>query len=115
MALSRKIFAFDYVIGGWLVFMPWIFGFQKNAIYSWIVIISGLGIIVYSLFTNYEYGLVPFILDVVHILVDIFTAVFLCISPWLFHFSNITYWPHVLTGIFCLIMVLMGGRRRNVR
>jgi len=34
-----------------------------------------------------------------HLTIDIIAGIFLAISPWLFGFSEIVYWPHLLVGI----------------
>ena len=43
--------------GGLLVFAPWLFGFAGD-VESWVPVILGLGAIGYSLFTDYELGVV---------------------------------------------------------
>jgi len=103
--------AYDYVIGIWLIAVPWIFDLGEYPMPTVVSLVTGLGIIVYSLFTNYEFGWVRLIPDELHSFVDLATGFLLCLSPWLFKYSQTFLWPHLLTGIFYLFTTVSLNRR----
>jgi hypothetical protein len=113
MIRTRTILAaYDYVIGIWLIVVPWIFGFGEYATPTVVSLVIGFGIIIYSLFTNYKFGLIRLIPDELHSVVDLATGFLLCLSPWLFKYSQTFLWPHLLTGIFYLLTTVAMNRRR---
>ncbi|MBQ3357801.1 MAG: SPW repeat protein, partial [Microbacterium sp.] len=74
-----------------------------------IPIVLGVGLIVYSLFTKYEWGPFGFIPMPVHLVFDIVASLFLALSPWIFGFSGeaLNVWlPHVVVGVTVIIVVL---------
>jgi SPW repeat len=46
----------DYIVGVALIAAPWIFQFSENTAASVVPIVLGIGLIAYSLFTDYELG-----------------------------------------------------------
>jgi hypothetical protein len=111
--VSRIFSAYDYYLGAWLILMPWLLDFNRHFIPTVSTLIIGVGIITYSLFTNYEFGLIKLIPDSIHSIVDILSAVLLCAAPWLFGYSKIVFLPQVLTGIFCLVVAGFDTRQRH--
>ena len=89
----------DYVIGIALIAAPWLFGFYAGGAESWVPIILGAGVIVYSLCTDYEAGAVKALSMPAHLGLDVAGGVLLAASPWLFGFSDIIVWPHLVVGI----------------
>ncbi|WP_137388003.1 SPW repeat protein [Rhodoligotrophos defluvii] len=91
--------ALDYVLGIVLIVSPWLFGFANGGAAQWIPILLGAGVIVYSLFTDYELGVVSAIPMTAHLGLDVVGGLFLAISPWLFGFADQVLWPHLIFGI----------------
>ena len=98
----------DYIIGVWLIALPWLLGFQESLAPTAVSVLTGAGVIVNKGLSNEDYALVRIIPKAVHRLVDITTAVLLCLAPWMFEYSDIIIWPHVLTGLAMLAMLLTG-------
>ena len=46
----------DYIVGAALIAAPWIFQFSEHTAATAVPIVLGIGLIAYSLFTNYELG-----------------------------------------------------------
>jgi hypothetical protein len=117
MTVVAKAFAaYDYVIGGWLIVMPWFFQFSNFFTPTVVSILLGLGIVVNGLFANNELGMVRFIPEYVHRLIDVVTGILLCIAPWLLGYHDIVIWPHVLTGLVYIMAVMLkkkAGKRRG--
>ncbi len=89
----------DYGVGVLLIIAPYIFGFATGGIEQWLPMLLGLAVIVYSMLTRYEWGLLPIIRMPVHIGLDIGGGVLLAVSPWLFGFADIVWAPHLLLGL----------------
>lgn len=100
----------DYVVAIALMFAPMIFGFASvGGAAVAIPVVLGIGLFLYSLFTNYEWGLIKVIGMPYHLIIDVVASVFLLLSPWLFGFANQAWnvWvPHVAVGIAVILVVL---------
>ncbi len=100
----------DYVVGIALIAAPWLFGFAAMGGPAVIIpVVLGIGLIVYSLFTKYEWGPFGFIPMPVHLVFDIVASLFLALSPWIFGFSTEApnvWLPHVVVGIAVIVVVL---------
>src|SRR5690606_27731156 len=95
--IDRKTHGYlDYLVGVLLIAAPWLFGFYEGGSESWVPIILGIGTIIYSLITDYELGLAKIIPMRVHLNIDMVAGILLALSPWLFGFSDIIIWPHLL-------------------
>jgi SPW repeat len=72
-------------------------------------IVLGIGLIVYSLVTNYELGVWKVAPMAVHNLIDIAAGALLAASPWLFGFADDTasVWvPHLVVGLAAVFLGL---------
>ena len=102
--------ALDYIVAIALIFAPMIFGFQSVGGAAVIVpIVLGIGLIAYSLLTNYEWGLIKVLGMPYHLIVDVIASLFLIASPFLFGFISEApnaWVPHVVVGIAVILVVL---------
>lgn len=101
----------DYVVGLALILAPNIFQFADvGGPAVFIPRLLGVLLIVYSLFTRYEWGVIKVISMPYHLIVDFLAALFLAVSPFLFGFSNkgANVWlPHVVVGIAVILVVIV--------
>jgi len=67
---------------------PWIFQFSEHDAATTLPIVLGIGLIAYSLFTNYELGVWKVAPMAVHNLIDIAAGARLAASPWIFGFAD---------------------------
>ena len=99
----------DYIVGAALIAAPWIFQFSDNTAASVVPIVLGIGLIAYSLFTDYELGVWKVAPMAVHNLIDIVAGALLLASPWLFGFADesANVWlPHVIVGLAAIFLGL---------
>src|SRR5690606_2058256 len=89
----------DYVVALLLIAAPWLFGFAEGGAETWVPVILGCGVILYSLMTAYEMGIVPAISMPAHLGLDALGGLFLLASPWIFQFAELIWWPHVVVGL----------------
>jgi hypothetical protein len=103
----------DYVVGILLIFAPFIFGFAGGGAAMWIPILLGVGIIIYSMLTQYEYSAAKMIPMQAHLALDAAGGLLLVVSPWLFGFAGLIWWPHVVVGIAELLVVAFAERHSS--
>lgn len=100
----------DYIVAIALIFAPMLFGFQSVGGAAVIIpMVLGVGLFLYSLLTDYEWGVIRIISMPYHLVIDIIASVFLLVSPLLFGFSDeaVNVWlPHVAVGIAVILVVL---------
>jgi hypothetical protein len=89
----------DYLVGLLLISAPWLFRFDHGGAETMVPIILGAGLILYSLFTDYELGLVRSIPMSTHLTLDVLSGMILAASPWLFNFDSIVTMPHFVVGL----------------
>jgi hypothetical protein len=91
----------DLVTSGTLLAAPRLLGLEKESRAASVLWMAGGGALVYSMLTDYEFGLVKVLPMRAHLAMDAASGVFLASSPWLFGFANKgpRYWaPHALMG-----------------
>lgn len=96
---SRAHGVLDYLMGILLILAPWLLGFARGGWETWVPVVLGAGAILYSIFTDYELGLVRRIPLPIHLGLDAGAGLLLAISPWLFGFSELVYLPHLILGL----------------
>jgi SPW repeat len=89
----------DYLVGALLIVAPWLFGFAAGGAETWVPVVLGAGAILYSLFTDYELGVVRRIPMPTHLILDLGSGVLLAVSPWLFGFADRVWQPHLIIGL----------------
>jgi hypothetical protein len=99
----------DYIVGVALIAAPWIFQFSDHTAATVVPIVLGIGLIGYSLFTDYELGVWKVAPMAVHNLIDVIAGSLLAASPWIFGFADdpANVWvPHLLVGIAAVLLGL---------
>ena len=99
----------DYIVGAALIAAPWIFQFSEHRAATVVPIVLGIGLIAYSLFTNYELGIWKVAPMAVHNVIDVVAGTVLAASPWLFGFADesANVWlPHVIVGAAAIFLGL---------
>ena len=99
----------DYIVGVALIASPWIFQFSGHTAATVVPIVLGIGLIAYSLITDYELGVWKIAPMAVHNLIDVVAGAFLALSPWLFGFADesANVWvPHVAVGLAAVFLGL---------
>jgi hypothetical protein len=99
----------DYIVGAVLIAAPWIFQFSGDTAATVVSVVLGIGLIAYSLFTNYELGVWKVAPMAVHNLIDVVAGALLAASPWIFGFADqgANYWlPFVVIGVAAIFLGL---------
>jgi hypothetical protein len=94
----------DYVGGIGLMASPFIFGFAgAGGIAVILPIVLGIGLVAYSLATNYELGIPG-------LRVDFVASAFLAAAPFLFGYADLglkVWLPQVMAGVAVMLLVLV--------
>ena len=88
----------DYLIGLSLVVMSFVLA-RGAGPQTWLPVLMGGGLIVYSLLTESERGVVPLIGMPAHLMLDGLLGLFLASSPWLLGFAYRVWAPHLILGL----------------
>jgi hypothetical protein len=98
--VSTKIHGvLDYMMSIVLMGSPWLLGFARAGGETWIPVILGVIMLVYSLFTDYEYGALKILPVKAHLFIDLLSGALLAASPWIFGFADYVFLPHLVLGI----------------
>lgn len=101
----------DYVTALVLWFAPTIFAFENiGGPAVWIPRILAVVVLLQSLATDYELGVVKAIPMKAHLMMDYVASLFLAVSPFLFDFSRFdanVWMPHVVAGVGYFLISLM--------
>jgi len=92
--------ALDYIVSLLLIVAPWLFGFARGGAETWVPVILGIMAFLYSMITDYEWSVTQKLSMKAHLTLDALSGIFLAASPWIFHFSEYVYLPHLIVGIF---------------
>src|SRR5918912_1727598 len=99
----------DYIVGVALIAAPWIFQFSEHRAATVVPVVLGVGLIAYSLVTDYELGVWKLAPMAVHNLIDIVAGALLAASPWLFGYGDegaSTWAPFVVIGVAAIFLGL---------
>lgn len=97
--------ALDYAVALTLIFVPLIL--QFDGIAKYLAVAGGLGLLVYSLITDYSLSarkLLPFR---VHLILDFVAALALVAAPFFFGFEGLTKAFYLVIGISVMAVVLI--------
>lgn len=98
--ISTKVHGvLDYLMGIVLIAAPWLLNFNRDGAETWVPVILGAGVILYSLFTKYELSISKQIPMRTHLTLDVVSGIVLALSPWIFGFSEYVFLPHLILGV----------------
>lgn len=99
----------DYLFGLLFVVLPWLMGWTGEA--AWIMMVLGVGVLVYSILTRYELGLVKVIPMNVHLIIDLLGGLLLVASPFLFFTDpNARIW-YIVLGVIEIGAALLSSNQ----
>lgn len=90
---------FDYIAGFIILHFSWALDIEGMGPAVYLPVIIGGMMIILALFTNFQLGSSRYISFNTHLLIDLLIGAFFAISPWLFNYSDVSYFPHLFSGI----------------
>jgi hypothetical protein len=109
----------DYA-SAFILLLPWITDFYPDSTDTMVLALVGAATVAYSLFTDYELGVIKVLPMKFHLALDVLNALLMIALPWLFPVHHyLFYWP-VLFGCAELLIIVLSSpvayqsRRRDV-
>lgn len=99
----------DYIAGVFLILCPFLFGYADLETARNVFMMCGFFLILYSLFTNYEYAAIRIIPLGVHMTLDVVIGAFLIVAPWVLNYRGFLtpgqeYLHYILGfGVFAMV------------
>jgi hypothetical protein len=101
----------DYLVAIALILAPNIFQFAgMGGPAVWIPRVLGVVLILYSVLTNYEWGIFKVFAMPYHLVIDFLASLFLAASPFIFGFYRdpLNVWlPHLVVGLAVILVVIV--------
>jgi hypothetical protein len=101
----------DYAVGILLIAAPWMLNFADGGPAQQVPVAIGILTIIMSLLTKYEFSIFKLIGMNTHLIIDFLAGVLLATSPWLLHFSDQVYLPHLIVGIIEIVVVMISEKK----
>jgi hypothetical protein len=97
---------FNYILAATLIASPWIFSFYNvSSAALFLPIYIGWLQLIMAIFVDNEAGIMKQFPMSIHLVLDTAMGFILMVSPWLWAYAYIEFWPQFLMG---LILFLMG-------
>lgn len=100
----------DYVVGLLFILAPWLFGFSDVGAATWAIVAVGIIVLVQTVFTDFEVGLIHKIPMRTHLMMDFALGLILALSPWILNFDERVFMPHLVGGVFSILASLTTHR-----
>lgn len=111
---STKFHGFlDYLMGVILLAMPALLDLDTANTESQIFFGVGGILLLYSLMTKYELGLIRVISMKIHLALDVLSGLFLASAPWIFGFGERLFIPYLILGVAVIIAGLTTTSKRG--
>jgi hypothetical protein len=89
----------DWLMGPLLIALPFLLKLDLGQPEGWLPLVLGIAMVLLTMFTDYEVGLVRRIPMGTHLAIDTMTGLLLAVSPWLFGFSDRIWQPYLVLGL----------------
>ncbi|MBA4773724.1 MAG: hypothetical protein H2054_11555 [Sphingomonas sp.] len=95
--------ALDYLAAGALIVLPMLLGLSGIAF--WLSVGGGIGLIAYSLLTDYRFGAIKLVSFDVHLLLDLAAGAAFIVAPFALGFDSLTsiYYFVMAAGVIAVV------------
>lgn len=107
--------AMDYPMAILTMASPWLFGFRRGGMETWVPVAVGGMALLTNAMTDHELGLKRMVPMRLHATLDVMNGAMLAASPWLFGFSKRTMLPHLILGVLDVASGLTVKTRPSLR
>jgi len=106
--------ALDYAAAGGLIVLPFALGFDGLAL--WLSVAGGVGLIAYSLLTDYAFGVVSLFSFKTHLALDLAAAAAFIAAPFLFGWVGLVmgYYFVMAAGVIVVVALTDTGPAKDV-
>lgn len=103
--------ALDYLAAAALIALPFLLGLGSDSLLAlWLSVAGGIGLILYSLLTDYALGVAKLVPYNLHLALDLTAAAAFIAAPFVFEFGTAAsiYYPVMAVGV--LVVVALSAR-----
>ena len=100
--------ALDYAAAAGLIIFPFLLGFGGLAV--WLSVAGGLGLITYSLFTDYTYSVASVISFKAHLALDLASCAVFVAAPFVFGWAGLVMGYYFVMAAGVLVVVALTDR-----
>lgn len=96
----------DYAAAGALIVLPFVLKLgSEGPLALWLSVAGGIGLILYSLLTDYAFGAVKALPYNAHLVLDLTAGALFLAAPWLFGLGPIAsvYYPIMALGVIAVV------------
>ena len=97
----------DYSVSILLIGLPALLEIPYSHIEAIVPVVAGSLTILYSLFTDYTFGVIKVLPFRTHLTIDTIANIIFVASPWIFGFSDRIFLPYVIIGLADLIIIAL--------
>ena len=97
----------DYAAGILFIALPWMLHINCAEPEGLVLIVLGFLTLIYSVLTNYELGVLRILPMPLHLALDMISGLLLTFSPWILGFSEKIYLPHLILGLFEILIAIL--------
>lgn len=105
----------DYAAALGLIAFPFLLGFEGMSL--WLSVAGGIGLIAYSLITDYAFSFAPIISFKTHLVLDLAAAVAFIIAPFVFGWAGLVmgYYFVMAAGVIVVVVFTNPGTDSSVQ
>lgn len=100
--------ALDYIAAGALIVLPFLLGMQ--GIELWLSVAGGAGLIIYSLLTDYHFGMVKLLNFDLHLVLDLAAGVAFLLAPFVLAFGMVATIYYLIMALGVMAVVVATAR-----
>ena len=105
----------DYAAASALIVLPFLLGLaETSAIAQWLSVGGGIGLITYSLATDYAFGAVGLFPFRVHLALDLAAAVAFAAAPFVFGWTGLTQGYYLVMAAGVIVVVALSKTDERV-
>ena len=100
----------DYVAAAGLIVFPFLLGLaETSAVALWLSVAGGIGLIAYSLVTDYAFGALGLVSFRAHLVLDLLAAVVFAAAPFVFGWTGLTLAYYLVMASGVLVVVALSS------
>ena len=106
--------ALDYAAAAGLVVLPFLLDLGATSpLATWLSVVAGVGLVAYSLVTDYALGVFRVLSFRVHLMLDVAAAVVFLAAPFVFGWSGLVFGYYAVMGVGVLVVVALSTAGRG--
>ena len=105
----------DYAAAAGLIVLPFLLNLgAASPLAQWLSVAGGIGLVAYSLLTDYAFGVVDLLSFRLHLLLDLLAAAAFLVAPFVFGWSGLVlgYYLVMAAGVLVVVALTNNGEQK---